>query len=208
MDMAAHVAQALGGAWASGVNAYATCAALGLLGRYGGIELAGNLERLESWWVIGPALAMYTAEFWADKIPWLDSVWDFAHTFVRIPAGALLAASGFSDSGTATQVAALLAGGALAAESHALKTGTRGLINASPEPFSNWIASLAGDAGVLGAVVLAATHPIAFLWLLGAAVVAGAVALYFVWRGVRLMLRRFRGRSGRDLRRTESPAPG
>ena len=120
MDPFALIAQSMGGAWTSGVNAYATCAALGLLGRYGGIELGGNLTVLESWWVIVPALVMYVAEFFADKAPWLDSTWDAAHTFVRIPAGALLAASVYSESGAAVQVAALLAGGALAGAAHEL----------------------------------------------------------------------------------------
>ena len=108
------LAQSMGGAWTSGLNLYATCAGLGLMGRYGGAELAGNLAVLESWWVIGPALAMYVAEFVADKLPWLDSAWDAVHTFIRIPAGFLLAGSVYAESGLAAQATAAFAGAALA----------------------------------------------------------------------------------------------
>ena len=135
MDPVATLAQSMGAAWVSGVNVYATCAMLGLLGRYGGVELAGNLTVLESWWIIGPALAIYLAEFIADKIPGFDSIWDAIHTFVRIPAGAVLAASAYTESGPLVQGGASLAGLALAGETDSLKAGTRALINTSPEPF-------------------------------------------------------------------------
>ena len=190
MEPLALLAQSMGGAWTSGVNAYATCAALGLLGRYGGIELGGSLIVLESWWVIVPAVVMYVAEFFADKVPWLDSTWDAAHTFVRVPAGALLAASVYSESGAAVQVAALLAGGALAGEAHALKAGTRALINASPEPLTNWTASIAEDSAVIGGILFAVNHPVYFVGLLAVIVVVGATALHRMWRSVRPLFRR------------------
>ena len=177
MEPAAFIAQAMGGAWASGVNVYAACSVLGLLGRYGGVELGGNLTVLESWWIIGPALALYLAEFFADKVPWLDSTWDAAHTFVRIPAGAFLAASAYSESGPVVQAAALLAGTALAGEAHALKAGLRALINASPEPATNWIASLAEDVTVVGALLFAVNRPAMFAVVLGVTAIIGAVAL-------------------------------
>ncbi len=189
MDPAALIAQSLGGAWTSGLNAYATCAALGLLGRYGGLELSGSLDLLESWWVIGPALAMYAAEFFADKVPWLDSAWDLAHTFVRIPVGALLAAGGFSESGLGAQVGALAVGGTLASQSHALKAGARAIANASPEPVTNWILSLAEDAAVIGGIVFALKHPVLFLCVLAVAIVLAAIALFYVGRGARLAFR-------------------
>ena len=193
VDTVARLAQALGGAWASGLNLYATCAVLGLLGRYEFVELGGSLALLESWWAIGPAIAMYLVEFVADKIPWVDSAWDAVHTFVRVPAGALLAAGAFSDSGALAQVAGLIAGGVLAGESHLLKSGTRAAINASPEPVSNWVASILEDLLAVGGIILAALHPAAFLPVLALAVAVSAVALAFCWNGVRALLGRIRG---------------
>ena len=179
------IAQSMGAAWASGVNLYAACAVLGLLGRYGQVELGGNLTVLESWWIIGPALALYLAEFIADKVPWLDSTWDAAHTFVRIPAGALLAATVYSESGPLAQGGAMLAGAALAGEAHSLKAGIRGLINASPEPVTNWIASLAEDLTVIVGILFAVNHPAIFAAFLGVAAVIGVLALRFIWRHAR-----------------------
>lgn len=173
--------------WASGLNVYATCAVLGLLGRFDVVELYGKPAVLESWWVIGPALAMYCVEFVTDKVPWVDSAWDAIHTFVRVPLGALLAAGTFSDEGAASQVAALVSGGSLAAQSHVLKASLRTIINATPEPVSNWIASLAEDALVVAGILFAVFQPGWSLLLLGAFVVAGAIGLYFTWRTIRAM---------------------
>lgn len=173
--------------WASGLNVYATCAVLGLLGRFDVVELYGKPAVLETWWVIGPAMAMYCVEFVADKVPWVDSAWDAIHTFVRVPLGALLAASTFSNEGAATQVAALVTGGSLAAQSHALKASLRTVINATPEPVSNWIASLAEDILVVAGISFAVFQPGWSLLLLGVFVVAGAIGLFFTWRTIRAM---------------------
>lgn len=190
MDPVATLAQSMGAAWVSGVNVYATCAMLGLVGRYGGVELAGNLTVLESWWIIGPALAIYLAEFIADKIPWFDSIWDVIHTFVRVPAGAVLAASAYSESGLLMQGGASLAGLALAGETHSLKAGTRALINTSPEPFTNWFASLAEDSIVVVAILFAVSNPAIFLVVLGIAAAIGMLTLRFVWKGLQSLFRR------------------
>ena len=190
MNPVAMLAQAMGGAWTSGLSLYATCAGLGLLGRYGDVELAGNLTILESWWIIGPALALYVVEFFADKVPWLDSVWDVVHTFLRVPAGFLLAGSVYSESGPVVQAAASLAGAALAGETHALKAGARALINASPEPVTNWIASLAENITVIGALFFAVSNPALFTVFLGIAAVIGVLALRVVWKGVRSVFSR------------------
>lgn len=187
MDLRSLISQSMGSAWASGLNLYATCSVLGLLGRFGVIELSGGLAIVESWWVIGPALAMYLAEFVADKIPWFDSAWDAVHTFVRVPLGALLAASAFSEEGTASQVTALVSGGALAAESHALKAGVRMAINASPEPVTNWIASLSEDVLAIGGIMLAVQRPGWFFAFLSLFVVGAAVGLYLAWNGIRAL---------------------
>ena len=193
MDPLATLAQSAGGAWASGVNVYATCAALGLLSRYGGFELAGSLAVLENWWIIGAALAIYLVEFIADKIPGFDSIWDAMHTFIRIPMGAVLAASAYSDSGLLVQGGASFAGLALAGETHSLKASTRALINASPEPFTNWLASLAEDSIVVVAILFAVHHPASFLAALGVAVVIGVLILRLAWSGLRSLFRQGAG---------------
>ena len=140
---------------------------------------------------------MYLVEFVADKVPWLDSAWDAVHTFVRVPAGALLAASAFSDHGAAAQIAALVAGGTLAGESHLLKSGARSAINSSPEPVSTWIASVLEDVTAISGIVLAVRHPVWFLALLAAFAVGGGIALYFLWKGVRKLFGRIGGWLGR-----------
>ena len=188
MDLAATLAAGLGPAWASGLNLYAVCAALGILGRTGYLELPGSLSFLEIWWVLAIFGALYVVEFVADKVPWLDSAWDAVHTFVRIPAGALIAALAFSDGGLSAQLGGLIAGGALAAEAHALKAGSRLAANTSPEPASNWILSLSEDAAVVGIVVFALKHPGWFLVFLAVVVVLAAVAIFFVVRILRRVI--------------------
>ncbi len=202
MDPMSQIALATGSAWASGLNLYATVSLLGLAGRCDVVQLGGSLGMLESWWVIGASVTMYLAEFVADKIPLVDSAWDAIHTLVRIPAGALLATGVFSDDGMAAQIGALVGGGALASESHLLKAGSRALINGSPEPVSNWIASVVEDATVFGGIALAMQHPGWFLALLAAFVVGGAITLYFLWNGVRSLFARIR----RGLWRAGTPA--
>ena len=137
---------ALGTAWTSGINLYATVAVLGLLQRYEFVKgLPGGLDALDNWWVIGFALFLYAVEFVADKVPYVDTVWDAVHTFIRVPAGALLALAATTDLDPALQVVALLAGGGLALSTHGTKASLRATANLSPEPFTNWALSLAED---------------------------------------------------------------
>src|ERR1700722_4715929 len=142
MGITQTLALSLGPAWVSGINLYAAVATLGLVGRFSSIKLPGELGIVTEWWVIALAVALYLVEFFADKIPYVDSSWDAVHTFVRPLAGAALAAAAWSDSGPSIEIAALLVGGGLAAGSHATKASTRLAINTSPEPVSNIAASL------------------------------------------------------------------
>ncbi|MBI2359544.1 MAG: DUF4126 domain-containing protein [Deltaproteobacteria bacterium] len=156
---------ALGTAWTSGINLYATVAVVGLAGRLGMIQLPPDLLILTDPLVIGVALVMYVIEFFADKIPYVDNGWDVLHTFIRIPAGAILAARALGDLNPALELAAILAGGTVALAAHGTKATVRLAINVSPEPVSNWIASIGEDLAVLGGIWLAFNHPILMLAL-------------------------------------------
>jgi hypothetical protein len=172
-------------AWGSGLRAYAVIFALGLAGALGWVELPTHLRLLEHPLVLGASGLMAAVEFFADKLPWLDSVWDAVHSFIRIPAGAALAAAVFGDSGSAVALAAAILGGTLAGAAHLAKAGTRAAINTSPEPFTNWTASLAEDAIVPLGLWLALAHPLAFFVLLALFVAAAAFLVRLIWRGVR-----------------------
>jgi uncharacterized protein DUF4126 len=150
-------------AWASGVRLYMVVFFVGLAGRLGYVELPSGLRVLEHTWVIGAAGLMLVVEFLVDKVPGMDSVWDFLHTFVRIPAGAFLAAGATSDQLPALTLAAGLIGGSITAGTHLAKSAARATVNASPEPFSNWGLSFSEDALVVGGTWLAFNHPFAFL---------------------------------------------
>jgi hypothetical protein len=165
-DTLAALAIALGAGWASGLNAYATVLVLGGAERLGLITLPHDLQALGSPWVLGVAAVLFALNFLADKIPYIDSINDMLHTFVRIPAGALLAYGAAGDLSPEVAIIAGLLGGTLAAGTHIAKSGSRALINTSPEPFSNIAASLAEDASVVGGLALALAHPITFLCLL------------------------------------------
>jgi Domain of unknown function (DUF4126) len=176
----------LGSAWLSGINLYATVATLGLLARFHLVRLPGDLDSLSQWWVIAIAGVLYLVEFLADKIPVVDSVWDAIHTFIRVPAGAVLAASAFAHFSPPVRIAALLAGGTLALGSHATKASVRLTANASPEPFSNILLSTLEDIFTVGLTALAAFHPV---------VILGIVILFvilLIWLGPKL-LRAIRG---------------
>ena len=160
MSLFTTIAIAMGAAWVSGIKLYAAVATLGLLGRFANLRLPGELAVLTNWWVIGVALALFVIEFVADKIPIVDSTWDVIHTFIRIPAGAIIAAAAFGDFDRSVQVIAFLVGGGLALSSHGTKTTTRAVVNTSPEPFSNIGVSLAEDVLSVGAMLLAAFYPI------------------------------------------------
>jgi len=157
---------AMGTAWTSGINLYATVAALGLAGRLEMIKLPQTLEVLTHPAVIAVACAMYLIEFLADKIPYVDNGWDILHTFIRVPAGAVLAARSLGEMNPALELAALLAGGTIALAAHGTKATTRLAINASPEPFSNWTASFTEDVAVLGSIWMIFNHPLVMLILL------------------------------------------
>ncbi|MCP3872862.1 MAG: DUF4126 domain-containing protein [Desulfobacteraceae bacterium] len=156
----------MGAAWGSGINLYATVLVLGLLGATDNIILPQSLEILMNPLVIGAAGLMYFVEFFADKIPGVDTGWDTVHTFVRIPAGVLLAAGAVGEVNPAVAVAAGILGGGMAASTHAAKSGSRLLINASPEPVSNWMASVLEDVAVIAGVWAALVHPWVFLIIL------------------------------------------
>lgn len=182
------LAAALG--WASGVRLYAVLFIVGGLGALGWLALPGRLTVLAHPYVLAASGFMVAVEFFADKIPGVDSVWDFAHTLIRIPAGAALAASVFGDASAAAALAAAILGGTLAAGSHFAKSGSRMMINTSPEPFSNWAASFGEDLGVGVVLWLAWAHPIAAL-----VVIALLVAFMFwlipkVWRMIRHLIDR------------------
>ncbi len=157
------ISLAMGVAWASGINLYAAILMLGLMGASGNILLPPGLEVLTEPMVIFAAGLMYVIEFFADKTPGLDTGWDTIHTFIRIPAGAVLAAGAVGDVSPAVAVAVGLVGGGLAAGTHATKAGSRVIINASPEPFSNWVASVGEDVSVVGGLWVALHYPWTFV---------------------------------------------
>jgi hypothetical protein len=179
------IAIALALAWGAGLRAYAVIFAVGLAGAMGWVELPGHLEVLQHPVVLAASGLMTLVEFGADKLPWLDSIWDAVHSFIRIPAGAALAALAFGDSSNAVMVAAAIVGGSVAAAMHTAKAGARAAINLSPEPFSNWAASLSEDALVPLGLWLAVAHPLVFFALFAACLVAAVLLVRLVWRGAR-----------------------
>jgi hypothetical protein len=187
----AALAAALG--WASGLRLYAVVFITGAAGYLGWIPLPEGLKILQHPVVLGASFVLFAIEFVADKIPGLDSLWDAVHTFIRIPAGAALAAAVFGGDSTAWALVAALAGGTLAATSHAAKATTRAAANTSPEPFSNVALSLAGDAAVPLVMWLAVEHPVWFWPVLAVLVVLALVAIVVLFRFLRAVLRRLRG---------------
>lgn len=181
------VALTLGVAWASGINLYAAVATLGLGGSLGYIDLPPGLEILQDPMVIVAAAFMYCVEFMADKIPGVDTGWDALHTFVRIPAGAMLAAGALGDVSPAMTIAGGLVGASVTAATHATKAGSRVLINTSPEPFSNWGASILEDVAVFTGLWVALEHPMVFLAALLVFLVLVCWLLPKLWRGVKLV---------------------
>src|SRR6266436_287785 len=190
MNVVETLGLALGAGFSSGLNLYATVATLGLLQRYGVLQLPPALQVLSHTWVLGIAIALYLVEFLADKIPYFDTIWDAVHTFIRPPAAALLA---YAAAGSAPAEwrwgAALLAGG-VALTSHGTKASARAAVNASPEPFSNWILSFGEDVLAVWLAWMATAHPLATTIIVGALVAASAVLLYYLFRFARRALRR------------------
>lgn len=175
-------------AWSSGLRLYAVLFLLGLSGQTAWLELPPHLEILAQPPVLFASGFMALAEFGADKLPWLDSAWDAIHTFIRVPAGAALATAvfGFSDLSVATASAIL--GGTIAAGAHFSKAGTRASINASPEPFSNWLASFSEDLLVPAGLWLSVVHPVAFLVALALFAIVAALLLRAIARGLASLL--------------------
>lgn len=180
----------MGSAWLSGINLYAAVLTLGLLQRFHLVSLPGDLSGLSEGWIIGLAGVLYLVEFVADKIPAVDSAWDAVHTFIRIPAGAILAASAFAHFDPAVRVAALLIGGGVALSSHGAKAATRLAANTSPEPFSNIALSLMEDAVAFGSTFLMAFHPLVILTLVACFVIAAAWIAPKIYRALRKLFRR------------------
>lgn len=177
-------------AWGAGLRLYMVCFGFGLAHWLGVWPLPEHLAMLSHPLVMGASGFMAFVELFADKLPWLDSVWDAAHTLVRIPAGAALAAGVFGDAGGAVALAAALLGGSVTAATHFSKAGARAAVNTSPEPFSNIALSLGEDAAVLGGGWLAMTHPLVFLGALAVFLVLGLTVLWLVVRSARRLFAR------------------
>ena len=189
MDLTQTIALTMGIAWASGINLYAAVLMLGLMGATGHIVLPPGLEPLTHPMVIGAAGFMYCVEFFADKVPGVDNSWDALHSFIRIPAGAVLAAAAVGPVSIEAQIAAALIGGSLAAATHATKAGGRLLINTSPEPVTNWTVSICEDIAVIAGLWAALNYPWVFLALLVLFVATMIWLLPKIWRGVKAILR-------------------
>jgi hypothetical protein len=189
MDTISTLALSLGAGWASGLNPYLTVLVLGIAGLTGAITLPPDLQVLQSPWVLGVAAVMYGVNFFADKIPFVDSVNDFIHTFLRAPAGALLAAGAAGQLDPTVTVIAALVGGFLAAGAHTTKTGVRVLANASPEPFSNIGLSVLDDVLTVGIVWVAVKYVVVFFILLALGLI---VMGWLLPKMIRLVIGQFR----------------
>ena len=204
MDITQTIALTMGVAWASGINLYAAILMLGVMGATGNMVLPAELQILTDPMVIAAAGFMYFIEFFTDKVPGVDTGWDTLSTFIRIPAGAILAAGAIGDVGTAAQLAAGIAGGTLTAGTHATKAGTRVLINTSPEPVSNWFASVGEDVAVIAGLWTALYHPVVFIVLLVLFILFMIWALPKLWRGIRKVFGFIGRKLGSD---TTAPPP-
>jgi len=184
-DLVNLLGRTLGFSFAAGINLYATVAILGLATRYGWVDLPAQYRVFDNTWIIVGAIVLYLVEFFADKIPWLDSLWDAVHTVIRPLGGALIAVASIGHAQPWVQALAAIAGAALATSTHVAKAGTRAAANTSPEPFSNWALSLAEDGFVLGLGLLALTHPVAAGLVVVVALGVIALALRWLLRGIR-----------------------
>lgn len=185
METVQIIALTMGVAWASGINLYAAIFMLGYLGSTGHIVLPPDLQVLTDPLVMFAAGLMYCVEFFADKTPGVDSAWDAVHTFIRIPAGAVLAMGAVGETSPAVELAAFLLGGTLAASTHATKAGGRILINTSPEPVSNWVASIGEDVIVVLGLWTALNHPLIFLIALAIFIALMIWLLPKLWKGIK-----------------------
>ncbi len=184
METIQYIALSMGAAWASGINLYAAVFMLGYLGTTGNIVLPPDLMVVTDPMVMTAAGLMYCVEFFADKTPGVDTAWDTLHTFIRIPLGAVLAMSAVGDTTPAVELAAFLVGGSLTAATHATKTGGRAMINTSPEPVTNWTASISEDLLVIGGIWAALNHPLLFVIFLVLFIIFIAWLLPKIWRAL------------------------
>jgi Domain of unknown function (DUF4126) len=175
MEWFSTLSLALGSAWTSGINLYATVTVLGLLQKFGATKLPGGLDALDNWWIIGVAAFLYLVEFFADKIPYVDSAWDVIHTFIRVPAGAVVAYAATTQTEPTVMIVATLLGGGLAFSSHGTKAAIRAGANLSPEPVSNWILSIVEDIIAFGGAILSVFAPILI------AIVLIIFVIFFCW---------------------------
>ena len=205
MEWFSTLSLALGSAWTSGINLYATITVLGLLQKFGAAKLPGGLDVLNNWWIIGFAAGLYLIEFFADKIPYVDSIWDVIHTFIRVPAGLIVAYAATNQLDPSIYIPAALVGGGLAFASHGTKAAARVGANLSPEPVSNWVLSLVEDVIAFAGTLLAVFAPVLI------AIVLVIFLIFFVWffpkvfRAIRRLFTAiaafFRGESFADVAR-------
>jgi hypothetical protein len=201
LDLLPTLGRTLGFSFAAGINLYATVAILGLASRYGWVQLPQQFRVFDNDVVIGAALVLYVVEFVADKVPWVDSMWDAVHTVIRPVGGALIAVATLGDASPAVEGLVALLGGTLAAGSHFTKTGTRAVANTSPEPFTNWALSISEDVFVIGLGFLALKYPV-----IAAIVVIVAVVLILVFAA--WIVRAVRRWWSRGFGNPHSPVPG
>ena len=175
MEWFSTLSLALGSAWTSGINLYATVTVLGLLQKFAFTKLPGGLDVLDNWWIIGIAGGLYLVEFVADKVPYVDSIWDVIHTFIRVPAGAIMAYAATNEMDTSVFTIATILGGGFALSSHGTKAALRAGANLSPEPVSNWTLSIVEDIIAIGGSLLAVFAPIII------AIVLAIFAVLFIW---------------------------
>jgi len=185
MEWLATLGRTMGFSLAAGVNLYATVALLGLASRYGWVALPEQFKVFDNPWIIGAAGVLYAVEFVADKIPWVDSIWDSVHTFIRPVGGAVIAVATLGDQSPAMQGAIALLGGMVAAGSHVTKASTRVAANASPEPFSNWILSFLGDGFVLGITMLTLQYPLVALAVSVTILILIVLIIRSIWKWLR-----------------------
>lgn len=205
------LALTMGTAWAAGINLYATIAVLGILGLTGNVVLPEQLLVLQNPIVIGAAALMYLVEFFVDKTPGVDTGWDTIHSFIRIPAGVLLAAGAVGEVNPAMVIAAGILGGGISATTHTIKAGTRVLINTSPEPFTNWTASVLEDVAVIGGIWAMLHYPLAFLLFFIAFLLAAVWIIPKIWAGVKVLFQTlisfFSGKTPQAPPEEENAAP-
>jgi uncharacterized protein DUF4126 len=185
LEVLAGLGRTLGFSFAAGINLYATVAILGLASRYGWVSLPEQYRVFDNDIIIGVAITLYVVEFFADKIPWVDSIWDAIHTAIRPIGGAVIAVQTLGDASPAMETLVGLLGGTLAASTHFTKAGTRAVANASPEPFSNWILSITEDVFVVSLGFIALKYPLLATLIVLVALVLMVVFAAWIFRAVK-----------------------